>query len=217
MVSLSYLSFCLLPKIAVELFLNRDARFSNGLATRFNALFQQYEKSIKNVENGIAHSTDVAVDLVDSLLALKEVQKNGQDLSETASDVDDSYHCGLLEESVKRYLDMIHEMHSQQRILEEMRGQLTAGQDVGDGDLAEYFEQRFEEEKQAWADVAEKDRYDHQEDYVEFKKRIWEKRHPNRPFSMGAADRPDEEDADDELAIVSQNESLICPLTVSAS
>ncbi|KAJ3148774.1 hypothetical protein HDU86_007329 [Geranomyces michiganensis] len=175
-------------------------------ATKFDVLLDQYEICKQNNANGIVHSTEVAVDLENALAAL----------GQTADAAGDESFAALLESSVTGYVDLNHEIDCQQQILRSMREALIAGQDLGDADLVTYFESQFASARKKWAERSNAQKYHNDPAYVEFKQKLWEERHPNRPFHLGSeqlsGDEAAEED-DEDFTIVSQIESYKCPLT----
>ncbi|KNC96249.1 uncharacterized protein SPPG_08401 [Spizellomyces punctatus DAOM BR117] len=176
-------------------------------ATKFGLLLQSFDPVLSNIENGIAHSTEAAVDLEDSITAFRATGNGGTDIDGEEQQITQ------LDASIKSYLDMVQELNSQKRILEDMRARLTAGQQLGDGDLVAWFEEKYADEQREWEATDEAARYHGNEEYVEFRRKLWEKRYPNKPFSLTPGENEQEED--DELEIVSQNQSLVCPITQS--
>ncbi|KAI8915027.1 hypothetical protein DFJ77DRAFT_464369 [Powellomyces hirtus] len=178
---------------------------------KFAQLLSHYVSCKENNSNGIAHSADVAVDLEQSLAALKGLENDGEDQD---NEEDADTYRGLLEASVKSYVDLANEIHAQKTILEDMRRRLMDGEAIENGDLVGHFEHEFERAKQQWANKSEQEKYHVDEAYVEFKQKTWEQRYPNRPFSLTTeGGSPDHDDEEEGLAIISQHESLKCPLT----
>ncbi|KAJ3178621.1 hypothetical protein HDU87_003444 [Geranomyces variabilis] len=186
--------------------------------TKFDVLLGHFDVCKQNNANGIVHSTDVAVDLENALAALNQADDNAA-AGEDEAAAEEGF-TALLESSVKGYVDLNHDIDCQLEILRSMRQALTAGQDLGGGggvDLVTYFETQFAAAKEQWAARSDVHKYHKDTAYVEFKQKLWEERHPNRPFTLGgeqglAGDEVDADD-DDDFAIVSQVESYKCPLT----
>ncbi|KAI8825080.1 zinc-finger of the MIZ type in Nse subunit-domain-containing protein [Fimicolochytrium jonesii] len=96
---------------------------------------------------------------------------------------------------------------------------LVNGDEGVDRDVVKTFKRMYEEKLTAWEALSDAEKYHKEEEYVEFKRKLWEKRFPNKPFRIDR-DAPEEgddggDDDDLEIAIVGGNQNLLCPLTQS--
>ncbi|KAJ3010549.1 hypothetical protein HKX48_007334 [Thoreauomyces humboldtii] len=204
---------------------------SAAYGPRIAALLSQYSHQSPNITNGISHSTDVAVDLEDSIAILRSRSSSS---SSSQPQPDDPDLTLALEESIKSYVDMLQHVTIQQRILKDMATDVAAGRKVGEDEegggvsegLADAFKNKFRAAVQEWAGKEDRQKYHGAEPYIAFKEKVWNARHPDMPFSIRAALAADEgepahqdeggqgnDDDDMELEIVSQHMSLQCPIT----
>ncbi|KAJ3289069.1 hypothetical protein HK104_007764 [Borealophlyctis nickersoniae] len=169
-------------------------------ATKFGGLLRPYGDAANNIGEGIYFSTEAAADLEESLAQLRP---------ETSTPPPQDDQTTSLEDSITTYIDLAAALNSQKEILQSMKTRLMAGEDLGD--IVRFFEKAVEEQTEAYKEKRKTEGYKDEDDYIKFKEKVWQKRCPNRPFRMDG----EAEEEDDDLVITTQQESLICPLSVS--
>ncbi|KAI9098045.1 zinc-finger of the MIZ type in Nse subunit-domain-containing protein [Phlyctochytrium arcticum] len=193
--------------------------------SKFKSLIDNFEPVLNNAANGVDIVSDAAAELQDSIEYFKKIpadqlqaatapQRGGRG---RAAEVDyTTEHAeqimANLSESLKQFLDVQAEFEATRQILKQMNSELSVNHaTVEDNQLVNAFNEKYEAFQQLYATKTDEEKYHGSEDYVEYQRRLWEKTHPGKPFTLNASN----EEEDDELEIVSQNESMICPITRS--
>ncbi|CAG8780526.1 5609_t:CDS:2, partial [Cetraspora pellucida] len=74
-------------------------------------------------------------------------------------------------------------------------------------DLVEDYESQLDDSLKKYESKSENEKYFQNENYIEFRQKIWDVNHPDETMP------PLDKEADDEIVMGRQKESLYCPIT----
>jgi len=158
----------------------------NFFATRFNFI-GEYNNCLSNVNVQIELTTEIAADLA----ASSNVEQSQQ-----------------LEDSIKSAVDQTLDLQEQKKILEDLKVRLNRREEIPD--LVEWFSIKIQEWRKKRETLSDKERYSNNKVYRDFKLKLWQETHPNGETMPDFDQANDDED----IVLMTQTESYICPITV---
>ncbi|RIA84652.1 zinc-finger of the MIZ type in Nse subunit-domain-containing protein [Glomus cerebriforme] len=150
----------------------------------YDNLYRDNEALSQFISKGIAFATDTAVDL---------------------EEVDNSEEVQKMDESVRNMIDIEKKLSEQKDVLERIQIRVDNGRKFDD--IAIVYDQECEKAFKDYSQRSEEDKYLKNENYDEFRQKIWEVKHQNEP--MPSLNQND----DDDIVIGVQKDSLHCPIT----
>ncbi|CAI2191482.1 1094_t:CDS:2 [Funneliformis geosporum] len=150
----------------------------------YDSLYRDGDELSQFILKGINYAADSAIDL-EQADEEEEVQK--------------------LDETVRNMIDIEKKLSLRKDVLERIQVRVNAGRKFED--VVIIYEQECEKAFRDYSQVSEEDKYLKNENYNDFRQKIWEVKHENEPMP------PFNQNEDDDLVVGPQKESLHCPIT----
>lgn len=150
----------------------------------YDNLFRDSEALSQYISKGINYVTEVAVDL---------------------EEVDEKEKVQRMDDSLRNMIDIENKLSAQKEVLERIKIRTNNGRKFDD--IVEVYDQECEKAVKDYSRVSEEEKYLKNENYEDFRQKIWEVKHPNEP--MPSLNQND----DDDIVVGHQKDSLTCPIT----
>ncbi|CAG8526056.1 7901_t:CDS:2 [Ambispora leptoticha] len=157
---------------------------------KLNTLISDYTVALSFIQRGFSFAADAAIDI-------EEVEEEVEPF----------------DEAMKQLLDYEYELQNQKRIMENMRTRLFKREQIACliiPNLLEHYESEVNKKMREYEDTPDETKYHQNPNYLEFRQKIWEVKHPDAPMPPIGRE---EENGDDDVIISTERQSLICPLT----
>ncbi|RIB12350.1 zinc-finger of the MIZ type in Nse subunit-domain-containing protein [Gigaspora rosea] len=149
----------------------------------FDSLFRDFNEMSHFAVRGITFATEAATDL--------EEAEEQEELNQ-------------LDVIVRDYIDLENKLGFQRTALNNLKIRFDAGHKF---DLVENYETQLDDALNKYETKSENEKYFQNENYIEFRQKIWDVNHPDETMP------PLDKEADDEIVMGRQKESLYCPIT----
>ncbi|CAG8510851.1 9781_t:CDS:10 [Funneliformis mosseae] len=150
----------------------------------YDSLYRDSDELSQFILKGINYAADSAVDL---------------------EQADEEEEVQQLDETVRNMIDIENKLALQKDVLERIQVRVNAGRKFDD--VVIIYEQECEKAFRDYSHSSEEDKYFKNENYNDFRQKIWEVKHENEPMP------PMNQNEDDDLVVGPQKESLHCPIT----
>ncbi|GBC05404.1 hypothetical protein RclHR1_06200009 [Rhizophagus clarus] len=150
----------------------------------YDNLFRDSETLSQYISKGINYATDAAVDL---------------------EEVDEEEKVQKMDESLRNLIDIENKLIAQKDVLERIKIRTNNGRKFDD--IVEVYDQECEKAFKDYSQISEEEKYLKNENYEDFRQKIWEVKHQNEP--MPSLNQND----DDDIVVGHQKDSLTCPIT----
>ncbi|CAG8442632.1 8948_t:CDS:2 [Scutellospora calospora] len=151
----------------------------------FDSLFRDFNEMMHFAVRGLTFATEAATDLEEA-----EEQEELNQLDLIARD----------------YVDFENQLNFQRSALNNLKIRSDAGHKFA-SELVEYYEAQLDDDLRKYESKSENEKYFQNENYIEFRQKIWDVNHPDETMP------PLDKEADDEIVMGRQKESLYCPIT----
>ncbi|CAG8788308.1 1587_t:CDS:2 [Gigaspora margarita] len=147
----------------------------------FDSLFRDFNEMSHFAVRGITFATEAATDL--------EEAEEQEELNQ-------------LDVIVRDYIDLENKLGFQRTALNNLKIRFDAGHK-----FAKNYETQLDDALNKYETKSENEKYFQNENYIEFRQKIWDVNHPDETMP------PLDKEADDEIVMGKQKESLYCPIT----
>ncbi|KAK9712161.1 hypothetical protein K7432_007341 [Basidiobolus ranarum] len=164
-----------------------EVYFDPTYATKIGSYLTDFDSLLNQVNEAYGHLTEAAVDL-------ENINSDTQPL----------------DEGVKRVIDVEAQLKLQQRLLNDIKMRISRGEQIPN--LVQHFKNEYRNVLQKWNSRSEDVRYLRNENYLEFKSKVWEVNHPNDPMPPLVDDGEQDEDL---MVMSTSTVTLKCPITTT--
>ncbi|ORX90999.1 hypothetical protein K493DRAFT_184002, partial [Basidiobolus meristosporus CBS 931.73] len=115
-----------------------------------------------------------------------------------------------LDDGVKKVIDVEAQLKLQQRLLNDIKMRISRGEQIPS--LVQHFKNEYRNALRKWNERTEDVRYLNNENYLDFKAKVWEVNHPNDPMPPLVDDGEQDEDI---MVMSTSTVTLKCPITTT--